>query len=633
MRELDKDDKNPRYLSFLLIVGFVFFVLVYRLFNLQILQASTYEERANRNRIRANIIKSSRGEIYDKDGKILARNTTGYQLVHYETKNLSKSDLEILKTIQSWEIVKIKDYLKENYKRQSNRILETIEDIKIISELTGYTTDFLINRFANQPRTGSNRKIIVIEDLDKNIALKSIEKLVKNERIDIIEYNKRYYPEDYVASNVIGYIKPITESEYEENKDRGYLTDDMYGKKGIEREYDYEMKGHNGEELVEVDVYGNVVKTIQREESIRGKDIYLSIDLDLEKYMTSLMKNKSGAFIAVEVDTGKIITFVSAPEISLNMLSSRISETEWNELVNSPSKPLVNKGITGLYPPGSTFKVVTAMGLLESGISPSETIYSTGEYKYGTVTFRDSSRYGHGTTNLAKSIEESVNTYYYILSQRAGVDNIVKYAREFGVGEKTGIDITGEQSGVLPSPEWKKNRFQNKSQQTWLPGDLINMSIGQGYVLMTPLQVVMVYQAIANNGVMLKPTVIDKFIDYNGIVENKNPEVLRTLNVNEKNIKILQDALRLPVIGNRGTAKILNIQNYPVSAKTGTAQNTGFKDNHSWIAGYFPSNKPKIAFVALVEGGGYGGVAAGSLAREFIDKYREKYEFNNNVNE
>lgn len=633
MRELDKDDKNPRYWTFIIIVGLIFSILVYRLFNLQILQASTYEERANRNRIRSNVVKSIRGEIYDRDGNILARNTTGYQLVHYETKNLSQSDIDVLKQIQSWDLSEIQEYLQENYRRQSSRLLETIEDIKIISELTGYTTDFLINRFAKQPRSGSNKKIIVIEDLDKNIALKSIEKLIKNDRIDIIEYNKRFYPEDSIASNVIGYIKPINDEEYEINKDKGYLIDDMYGKKGIEREYDYEMKGHNGEELVEVDVYGNVIKTIQREESIRGKDVYLSIDLDLEKYMTNLMIGKSGAFIAVEVDTGKVITFVSAPEISLNMLSGRISESQWNELVNSPSTPLVNKGITGLYPPGSTFKVVTAMGILESGISPTETVNSTGEYRFGTLTFRDSSRYGHGRTNLAKSIEESVNTYYYVLSQRAGVDNIVKYAKEFGVGEKTGIDIPGEQSGVLPSPEWKKNRFESKSQQVWVPGDLINMSIGQGYVLMTPLQVVMIYQAIANNGVMMKPTVIDKFIDYKGDVEIKKPEILRTLTVQEKNIKIIQNSLRLPVMGKRGTAKILNIAGYPVSAKTGTAQNTGFKDHHSWIAGYFPSNNPKIAFVALVEGGGYGGLAAGHLAREFIDKYREKYEFNMPISE
>ena len=314
-------------------------------------------------------------------------------------------------------------------------------------------------------------------------------------------------------------------------------------------------------------------------------------------------------------------------------MSSRITDAQWSELVNSKSKPLLNKGIAGLYPPGSTFKAVTGLAILESGISPYDTVMSTGLYKYGELGFRDSSSRGHGITNFAKSIEESVNTYYYYYSQRAGVSNIVKYAKEFGIGERTGIDIPGEQSGTLPTPEWKKSRFKKRQDQTWLPGDLINMSIGQGYVLMTPIQVAMVYQAIANDGIMLRPTVVDKFLSYDGKEEVRQPVEQRKLGISNKNLKLLQNALKLPVSSNRGTANILRIPGYPVSAKTGTAQNTGFKDHHSWISGYFPSDNPKIVFVSIVEGGGYGGVASGQMARMFINKYREKYEFNKNISD
>ena len=201
----------------------------------------------------------------------------------------------------------------------------------------------------------------------------------------------------------------------------------------------------------------------------------------------------------------------------------------------------------------------------------------------------------------------------------------VKYAKEFGIGSKTGIDIPGELSGTLPSPEWKKKRFKKKADQRWLPGDLINMSIGQGYVLTTPVQIASAYQAIANNGVQLKPTVVDRFVTYSGKVENNTPKVVRKLNVSPQNLKLLQNALRLPVSGSGGTVKLLRIPNYPVSAKTGTAQNTGFKDDHSWIAGYFPSDKPEIVFVSIVEGGGYGGVTSGNMALKFIQKYRDKY--------
>ena len=632
MRELDKEEKSPRYILFIGITGIVFLLLILKLFTLQILDASTYEEKALKNRIRTNVVKAARGEIYDREGKLLAKNTTGYQLVHYDTKNLSSSEISILREIQGLTDEQIEKRLFNEKKSRAEKLRETIFNIRKISSLTGYTTDYIITRFEKQPRTGTSNKILVIEDLDKSIALKAIEKL-DNDKIDIVEYNKRYYPEDSIASHVIGNVKPISNEEYEKLKDKGYLNDDLIGKKGVEKQYDKEIKGQNGTEYVEVDVHGNIIKEIKNVESIRGKNIYLSIDLELQKYMTEAFSGRSGVFIALEAKTGKIITFVSNPEINLNLLSSRITDAQWSELVNSKSKPLLNKGIAGLYPPGSTFKAVTGLAILESGISPYDTVMSTGLYKYGELGFRDSSSRGHGITNFAKSIEESVNTYYYYYSQRAGVSNIVKYAKEFGIGERTGIDIPGEQSGTLPTPEWKKSRFKKRQDQTWLPGDLINMSIGQGYVLMTPIQVAMVYQAIANDGIMLRPTVVDKFLSYDGKEEVRQPVEQRKLGISNKNLKLLQNALKLPVSSNRGTANILRIPGYPVSAKTGTAQNTGFKDHHSWILGYFPSDNPKIVFVSIVEGGGYGGVASGQMARMFINKYREKYEFNKNISD
>ena len=630
MRELDKEERNPRYVMFILLVASVFTVLVARLFSLQILNASTYEERALQNRIRTNVIKATRGEIYDREGKLLAKNTTGYKLIHTDTRQFSSNDIELLRKIQNLDENQLEEALSRQKKQKAEGLKETIEDIRTISQITGYTTDYIITRFSKQPRIGIDKTILVIEDLDKNIALKAVEK-IKNNRINIVEYNKRYYPEDSIASHVIGNVKPISEKEYNELKKEGYQNDDLIGKKGVEKEYDKEMKGQDGVEDVEVDVHGNVIKEIKNVSSITGKNIYLSIDLDLQKYMTQAFAGKSGAFIAMEVKTGKIITFVSYPEISLNLLSSRIPDDQWSELVNSKAKPLVNKGIAGLYPPGSTFKAITGLGILESGISPYDTVMSTGQYKFGKLIFRDSSSRGYGITNFNKSIEHSVNTYYYVFSQRAGKDNIIKYAKEMGVGEKTGIDIPGEQAGVLPTPEWKKKRFKKKQDQIWLPGDLINMSIGQGYVLMTPVQVLSAYQIIANNGVMIKPTVVDRFVSYDGKVEKNEPKILRKIKVSDKNLKLMQNALRLPVSSYGGTTRVLYFPNFPVSAKTGTAQNTGFRDNHSWIAGYFPSDNPQIVFVSIIEGAGYGGVASGQLARTFIEKYRDKYEFKKNI--
>ena len=624
MRELDKKEKNVRFIVFLVLVGAVFLLLVARLFTLQVLDASQYAEQALQNRIRTNVIKATRGEIYDREGKLLAKNTTGYQVIHSHTQPLSPKDVALLKEVKNMTQEQIDARLSQERKAVAERIKETIGDINKISQITGYQVDYLIDRFFKQQRMGTDKRILVIEDLEKQVALRAIEK-IDNDRIDIVEYNKRYYPEDSLASHVIGYVKPISEKEFKDLEKEGYRNSDLIGKKGVERSYDKEMKGQDGKENVEVDAKGNVIRQMETTESVAGKNVYLSLDLELQKYMTDAFTGKSGVFIAMEAKTGKIIAFVSNPEISLNLLSSRIPDNQWNELVNSKAKPLVNKGIAGLYPPGSTFKAITGMGILESGISPYATVTSTGQYRYGKLIFRDSHKYGHGVTNFAKSIEQSVNTYYYIFSQKAGVEKIVKYAKEFGIGSKTGIDIPGELAGTLPSPEWKKKRFKKKQDQRWLPGDLINMSIGQGYVLATPIQIASAYQAIANNGVQLKPTVVDRFVTYSGKVENNAPKVVRKLNVSSKNLKLMQNALRLPVIGYGGTAKLLRIGGYPVSAKTGTAQNTGFVDNHSWIAGYFPSDNPQIVFVSVVEGGGYGGVTSGNMALKFILKYRDKY--------
>ena len=624
MRELDKKEKNVRFIVFLVLVGAVFLLLVARLFTLQVLDASQYAEQALQNRIRTNVIKATRGEIYDREGKLLAKNTTGYQVIHSHTQPLSPKDVALLKEVKNMTQEQIDARLSQERKAVAERIKETIGDINKISQITGYQVDYLIDRFFKQQRMGTDKRILVIEDLEKQVALRAIEK-IDNDRIDIVEYNKRYYPEDSLASHVIGYVKPISEKEFKDLEKEGYRNSDLIGKKGVERSYDKEMKGQDGKENVEVDAKGNVIRQMETTESVAGKNVYLSLDMELQKNITDAFTGKSGVFIAMEAKTGKIIAFVSNPEISLNLLSSRIPDNQWNELVNSKAKPLVNKGIAGLYPPGSTFKAITGMGILESGISPYATVTSTGQYRYGKLIFRDSHKYGHGVTNFAKSIEQSVNTYYYVFSQKAGVEKIVKYAKEFGIGSKTGIDIPGELAGTLPSPEWKKKRFKKKQDQRWLPGDLINMSIGQGYVLATPIQIASAYQAIANNGVQLKPTVVDRFVTYSGKVENNAPKVVRKLNVSSKNLKLMQNALRLPVSGYGGTAKLLRIGGYPVSAKTGTAQNTGFVDNHSWIAGYFPSDNPQIVFLSIVEGGGYGGVASGDMALKFILKYRDKY--------
>lgn len=613
-REIDKEDEGKRVKYFSIIIVFIFLVLIGTLYYLQIINGDNYRDRAVRNSLRTNIIKATRGKIYDIKGHILADNATGYKIVHKFTKTISETEKKLLMAMQS-----DKNVIQNESKSKQKKLNELYDDILYISNISGNSFEEILEIFYKTVPTGFDKEITVVEDFDVNLAQKEVEKL-PNERIDIVEYNKRYYPENNIASGVIGNVKLISPKEYESLKDTGYTRDDLIGKKGIEKNYDKVLKGEDGHEFVEVDVKGNVIKKIDEISTKSGKNIYLSIDYELQKYMTENFEGRAGSFIAVDVKTGKIITMVSSPEINLNVLSSKISKDLWNSLLNSKERPLVNKSIAGLYPSGSTFKVVSGAAILESGISPQETVYSTGVFSLGKVKFRDSHTSGHGTTNFYKSIEESVNTYYYTLLRRVPFDLFVKIASEFGIGQKTGIDIPGEQSGVLPTPEWKKKRFSKKIDQIWLPGDLVNLSIGQGYLLVTPLQMLMVYQAIANDGIMVYPTLVDRFIDSYGNIEQNKTKIRRELKVSKKTLAEIKKALELPVSGSHGTAHVLRIPGVRVSAKTGTAQNSSGK-NHSWIAGYFPSEDPKIAFISLVEQGGYGGVAAGQKARAFIEYY------------
>ncbi len=615
-RELDKENYGKRTGLFLIIVGIIFSLLIARLYYLQIIKGDYYKEKAYRNSFRENTIKAARGKIYDVNGRILAENSTGYKLIHRYTKYISsKEKKQIMELIESKASVE---------SEKTTKVHDLYFDIMYMSKIMETDPLEVLNTLFKTVPLGFDNEIVVDEDIPIEKALIEVEKLPNN-RIDIVEYNKRKYVEKELASHVIGYVKNISTKEYTKLKDKGYSVDDLIGKKGIEKEYDFRMKGTDGREYVEVDVKGNVIKKLDEVKSVAGDNIYLSIDYKLQKYMTEYMKNIVGTFIAIDVKTGKIITFVSSPELDSNFLSSKISQKDWNKIVNSKKTPLLNKGIAGLYPPGSTFKSITGLAILESGISPDYKIYSNGKFEYGGVIFKDSHLHGHGYVDFYKSIEESVNTYYYQLGLKIPKQNIFDMATSFGIGQKTGIDIPGELEGVLPTPEWKAKKYKNSRKRFWLPGDLINLSIGQGYLLATPMQILMTYQAIANDGLQMYPTLVDKFVSQTGVETINPPREKTKINVKKINLDRLKKALRMVVKNDDGTANILKLPFVNVSAKTGTAQNSS-RNNHSWIAGYYPSEKPQIAFVSFVEQGGYGAVAAGKQAREFIIQYYKKGE-------
>ncbi|WP_134113176.1 penicillin-binding protein 2 [Hypnocyclicus thermotrophus] len=567
----------------------IFIILVYglvliRLFYMQVYNREEFIEKSKKNRIKIRRIEAPRGNIYDRNGKLLVKNIAGYRLVYL------------------------------NGRRYNDEI------VKNIAELLGISKESVIKKIKYgeiYTYTGEN---VLEQDLEIEKAHKIMEKISKYSYLDVISYSKRYYIYNDLASHVLGYIKPITEKEYEKLKDNPVYTKRSYtGKKGIEKQYDELLQGKDGYEYIEVNAYNKIVKKIKNAEVKPGSNLYLSIDYELQKYITDFLGNEKAAFLAMEAKTGKIITMVSSPEYSLNMFTSKFSTKDWNKLIKNPSRPLINRITGSTYPPGSIFKPLVAMSFLEQGIDKDYEIYDPGYYQIGKWKYRSWKRGGHGYTNMEKSIIESVNTYYYTMGDKIGHKPIIETASKFGLGKKTGIDLPDEKVGILPDKEWKKVHYG----EGWYRGDTVNLSIGQGYLLVTPLQMLLAYDVLANNGIGYKPHILDKVIDSEGKVKNIEHEISILYNGKKEYFDTLREAMVQVVDSNHGTGRRLRRDFVKIAAKTGSAQNSMYSDTHAWAAGYFPADNPEIVFVSFVEGGGSGGAIATKAVNAFIDKYYE----------
>ena len=590
------NESTKRDIVYKIFVIFIFLSLILRMMYLQLYRGDKYAYLAEKNRFKLKKIESPRGKIYDKNGKLVVTNGAGYRLV----------------------------YLKE---RDNNP-----EIVKEISEVTGYDEEFIKKRIKNGEIFPYTRENVLVESLDEETAHKLMEKIIDYPYLQVQTYSKRRYLYDTTASHSIGYVKKISEKEYEKLKDEGYSPRDIIGKDGLERTYDKELQGEDGYEYIEVNAFNRVQRRVAEEKvPVPGKNLYMTLDMELQQYMEEQFKEdkRVGAFIAMDPKTGELITMVSYPTYSLNMFSSQILNEDWQKIINDPGRPLTNKTIAGEYPPGSVFKVVSAISFLENGIDPKEKYLDrNGYYEIGKWRWRAWKAGGHGYVDMKKSIVESANPYYYRLADQIGHKPIVETAHIFGLGEKTGIDIPGEKRGILPDVEWKKKVIGSG----WYKGDTILLSIGQGYLTVTPLQIAVLYAAIANKGYTYSPHLAKSLVDFSG---EKVEEVLgkkhEIKNFPKKYYDILNDALIATVAQNNGTTKILRRKDITVAAKSGSAQNAHSKTTHAWVAGYFPAEDPEIVFTVVLEGAGGGGAMGGAMAKKFIDKYMEIKDRENGV--
>jgi penicillin-binding protein 2 len=587
--------------------GFVllcFFLLVSRLVWLQIIQHAYYQTRAEDNRISLVPIVPNRGFIVDRNGVVLANNYSAYtlEIMPSQVNNLERAidNLATIIDIQPRDRKRFKKLLEES---------KNFEALPIRTKLTD-------------------------EEVAKFIARRYL-----FPGMDIRARLFRHYPNGAFASAALGYIGRSTDRDVEKieaaEQEANYRGTDHFGKTGLEQHYEFELHGTTGFEQVEVDAGGHAVRTLARTPPVPGNKLTLTIDAELQRVAEQAFGDRRGALVAIEPSTGGILALASMPNYDPNLFVDGIDTQSWKDLNESPDKPMVNRALNGAYPPGSTFKPFMALAALTYGKrTPQQAIVDPGFYTFGNHTFRDDKKGGHGTVDMYRSIVESCDTYYYMLANDLGIDNIARFMGMFGFGSRTGIDIAGESEGILPSQEWKKKRFKTREQQKWYAGETISIGIGQGYNAYTPIQLAQTTATLANNGVMFRPHLV-KFITDSRTGAHKlvEPKPLKTLDLNPEHIEIIKQAM-VGVIKEGTGARAFAGAEYVAAGKTGTAQVFSLKGaeykhhaikqelrDHALFIAFAPADAPKIALAVLVENGGFGAQAAAPIARQMLDYY------------
>ena len=605
--------KNPqeeleRFRQRLAIAGgfvlFCFVLLFIRFVWLQIVQHDYYQTRAEDNRISLVPIVPNRGLILDRNGVVLARNYSAYtlEITPSKTRDLDQviDGLASIIDIQPKDRKRFKKLLEES---------RNFESLPIRTRLT-----------------------------DEEVA-KFIAHRYRFPGVEIKARLFRQYPGGAFASHMLGYIGRVTDRDLEKieekDLDANYRGTDHFGKTGLEQHYEFDLHGDTGFEQVEVDAGGRAVRTLARTAPVAGNNLTLTIDVELQRIAEQAFGDRKGALVAIEPATGGILALVAVPNYDPNLFVDGIDTQSWKELNESPDKPMVNRALNGAYPPGSTFKPFMALAALTIGKRrPEQLISDPGFFNFGGHHFRDDKKGGHGMVDMYKSIVHSCDTYYYMLANDMGIDNISSFMGRLGLGSRTGIDIDGESEGVLPSQEWKRKRFKKPEQQKWYAGETISIGIGQGYNAYTPIQLAHATAILANNGVVFRPHLVKFITDTKTgnrtLIESKPT---RTLDLKPEHIEVIKNAM--VGVNKEGTgARAFAGAEYVSAGKTGTAQVYSLKGaeykagtvkkelrDHALFIAFAPADAPTIALAVLVENGGFGAQAAAPIARQVLDYY------------
>ncbi|MBW1636463.1 MAG: penicillin-binding protein 2 [Deltaproteobacteria bacterium] len=591
---------KKRLLGAAVVVLVFFTIIILRLWALQITNGKEYETRAYSNRVRVREVIAPRGHILDRKGREIVTNRPSFNVVLIQEDSRDVADV----------LKRLAPVLGEDVSQLWKKIREAAGTpkylpIRLKEDIDWKTLAYLENH--NQEFSGIRTEVQPV----------------------------RVYPYDDLAANVLGYLGSISKKELAKVDRKIYSGGDLIGKRGLERLREKDLRGEKGKSYSEVNARGFEQQLLKSVEPLPGSELTLTLDVDLQQIAESYMVagEKAGAVVAMEVNSGRLLAAVSAPSIHIRDFIGGISYKNWQALLENSRHPLINKIAQAAYPPGSTYKMVTALaGLATGAITEDTVLYCPGFYRFGNRTYRCWKHSGHGPVNLRKAITESCDVFFYQVGQRVGVDALAKYARKLGLGQKTGVEMEHEKSGLIPTREWKK---KNRKQK-WQEGETLSIAIGQGFDLVTPLQMCVMTATLANGGKVYRPQLVEKVVDPEGnVVERFQPELINEVKGMDRYFRLIRDGMEQVVQGKRGTARRVAIKGLTIAGKTGTAQvvkiaqyrhlkedNIPYKyRDHAWFTCFAPAENPEIAVTVLVEHGLHGGSGAGPIAKAILKEY------------
>ncbi len=572
-------------------IVFVIGVLSLRIWHLQVQEGSYYRDLSDSNRTRSVLLQPVRGLIYDRHGVVLANNVPSFGLY-----------------------VTLEDVHDRRY------VLRRLSELIGLDEATAHTK-LLVRGSKLIPRK-------VRDGLTLREAAMIESHRLELPGVRVLAESQRNYPAGTLAAHLLGYLGEVTAEQLEQPEFDGVPQGSMVGQYGVEKTFDRFIRGAVGEKTIETDAMGHEKQTVRVEKPNAGDDLYLTIDVRLQKLAEDLLGAEAGAIVALDPRNGEILAMASRPVFDPNVLSRELTSGQWAQIAQDEGHPLTNRAIQGQYPPGSTFKIVMAAAALETRtVTPSTTVHCTGGYRYGRRTYRDWKAGGHGVTNLHEALVDSCDVYFYTVGEQMGIETIAGFASQFGLGQETGVDLPSERTGIVPSPTWKAT----VKEEPWLPGETISASIGQGYVTVTPLQMARLMATVSQDGVWYRPRLVKGVMDrMTGRMVELPAVPGGTVKVKKQTLALIKDALEGVVTdgtGGRAKSKLVRI-----AGKTGTAQTASLQTgpeeqipkklrDHAWFVSYAPAEKPQIAVAVLVENMGHGGSAAAPLAKQMIEAF------------